>query len=238
MVVRYYAYGNVGRDKSPFHLSTRIDLDALRGLRDAIPDEKAAVFLNEINEGDDNNEYAAIKQVFPHWRIYGRNTREPILLSPDNPPARSKVLWVPNTAVAKWSPQRSITLVHLEDEPETLMTCHPAAGANGQGERPKIVRPHLQTSWDNLIARRDTVKYNLYRRGRNVTEMSDLNAYAYAWSQIHANSHEKTVWRAGTDWGIVQPAKGFDQRFFEGVTVDFDIDSHNGHVMHGHYNER
>jgi hypothetical protein len=47
----------------------------------------------------------------------GRRVREPIFLSPDQPPARWHVKWVPGTAVEHWSPQRSVMRVTSPTSP-------------------------------------------------------------------------------------------------------------------------
>lgn len=236
MTVRHYAFGNVGRDKNDNRSSRGLDLDALRGLRAKLEDEQSAAILSEINEGDDNNEYKLIKQVFPKWRIYGRKTREPILLSPDQPKARARTLWVPNSAVTKWSPKRSILVVNLADEDTSIVTSHPAAGANGQGDRPSHARGPLQTSWDNTIQKRNTIKRNLHRRGRNVVEMLDANAYSL--KTLPLMPGEKVVLHDDTDWGRVWAAAGYTANFRRGAVVPFDIDSHDGHIMHGSFKRK
>jgi len=232
VTIRHYALGNVGRVKGP-KSSNRLDLDALRALRDEIPDEQAAVQLAEIREGDDNNELALALQVFKGWTAYGRGTREPLLLSPDQPRARAYVRWVPHSAVERWSPQRSVLAVALADEPETIVTCHPAAGANGQGDRPRHAREPLQQSWNRTIAVRNRVKRAHHRAGRNVTELLDANAYSTR--TLPLEHGEQVVFHDDTDWGRTWPAVGYDARFRYGGRVDFHIDSHDGHVMHGNY---
>lgn len=233
MTVRHYAFGNVGRDKNEKKSSRGVDLDALRGLRDRIPDEESAVILSEINEGDDNNELKLARQVFPGWRVCGSKTREPILLSPDQPKPRARVVWVPNSAVTKWSPKRSILIVHLADEETSIVTSHPAAGANGQGDRPKTVRPQLQTSWDATISKRNHIKRNLHRRGRNVVEMLDANAYDLMTLPLMPG--EKVVVHDDTDWGRVWAAEGYSANFRKGKPVPFNVDSHDGLIMHGSF---
>lgn len=232
MSVRHYALGNIGRDKGP-KSSNRIDLDALLALRVNIPDEQSAIFLCEINEGDDNNEMALVRTTFKGWRVYGAKTREPILLSPDQPRAKSNTYWVKDSAVRKWSPIRSVLVVHLADEPESLIGCHPCAGANGQGDRPSWARGPLQTSWDNTIDKMNSIKKRLHLRGRDVTTMIDSNTYDNKTYKLLPN--ERQVWRDATDVGRVYPALGSKPWFVDGGKVDFKIDSHDGHLMHGRY---
>lgn len=234
MVVRHYAFGNIGRDKNDRKSSRGIDLDALCALKDAIPEEKSAVVLAEINEGDDNNEYRAIRRTFKGWRLYFRGTREPILLSPDNPRAKGSVYWVPRSAVTRWSPRRSINVLRLLDEPEALVTCHPAAGANGQGDRPVAVRPALQRSFDYTLLKREAVKIRLNKNGWNVTELSDLNSYNFSRDRL---PRERLIWRSGVDYGLAMATRGFTPQFHHVEEVEFNIDNHNGHIMRGRYNE-
>ena len=231
MTVRHYAFGNVGRDKNDKKSSHRLDLDALTALHDRVGDEKACVILSEINEGDDNTEMQLTRQHFPGWRLYGSKTREPILLSPDQPKARARVVWVPDTAVPRWSPQRSVLILHLADENTTIVTSHPAAGANGQGERPASARGPLQNSWDLTIAKRNHIKRNLHRRGRNVVEMLDSNAYDLR--TLPLMNGEKVVAHDSTDWGRVWAAEGYKAAFRGGKSVPFNVDSHDGLIMHG-----
>lgn len=236
MTIRHYALGNIGRDKNLRKSSRPLDLHALRALRNSVPPEKSAVFLSEINEGDDNDELALVRKIFPKWRIYGRKTREPILLSPDQPKAKSRVIWVPKSAVTKWSPARSILIVNLADEDTSLVTSHPAAGANGQGDRPSTVRRPLQVSWNNTIGRRNIVKRNLHRRGRNVVEMLDANAYDL--QTLPLMPGEEVVVHDATDWGRVWAAKGYEAEFRKGRSVPFNVDSHDGLVMHGSFKKK
>lgn len=236
MTVRHYAFGNVGRDKSEARSSKRLDLNALRGLRAKVDNEKAAVFLCEINEGDDNNELDLIRQVFPGWRIYGRSTREPILLSPDQPKAEARIYWVDNTAVERWSPRRSVLVVDLADEPTSLVGLHPAAGANGQGDRPAHARPSLQHSWNQTIVKRNQLKRKLHEKGRNIVEIIDANAYSL--ETLPLMPGEKVVFHDATDWGRVWAANGYKPNFRRGAVVDFDIDSHDGHLMHGNFRKK
>lgn len=236
MSLKHYLFGNVGRDKSAKLSSHRVDLDALRALKKRAPDEQTAVILSEINEGDDNNELKLALSVFKGWRLYGRKTREPILLSPDQPKARGRVVWVPNTAVPLWSPQRSILIVNLADENTSLVTSHPAAGANGQGSRPRGAREPLQTSWDATIEKRNQIKRNLHKRGRNVVEMFDANAYNL--KTLPLMSGEKVVVHDATDWGRVWAADGFKAEFRKGASIPFNVDSHDGLVMHGQFKKK
>lgn len=236
MTVRHYEFGNVGRDKSEDRSSHRLDLDALRALRSRVPDEESACILSEINEGDDNNELKLVKQVFRGWRIYGAKSREPILLSPDQPRARFRLLWVPDTAVERWSPQRSVLVVNLADEETSIVTSHPAAGANGQGDRPSHARGPLQTSWDKTIQKRNRVKRGLHRRGRNVVEMFDANAYNL--KTLPLEKGEKVIIHDDTDWARVWAADGYVADFRKGRPIPFNIDSHDGLIMHGTFKRR
>ncbi len=231
MTLRHFAFGNVGRDKNLARSSRHLDVDALSRLRNKIGNDDAAVFLCEINEGDDNNEIDVIRDIFPNWRLYGSKTREPILLSPDQPKATPRVVWVDDTAVEKWSPRRSVLALHLGDEETTLVGLHPAAGANGQGDRPAHVRDDLQRSWNKTIAKRNMIKRNLHRRGRNVVEFFDANAYNL--NTLPLMEGEKVVVHDATDWGRVWAAKGYKADFRKGASVPFNIDSHDGLTMHG-----
>jgi hypothetical protein len=177
-----------------------------------------------------------VRDVFPNWHLYGVTTREPILLSPDQPKARARVYWVDNTAVERWSPRRSVLVVDLEDEPTSLIGLHPAAGANGQGDRPAHARPLLQKSWSKTITKRNILKHNLHDKGRNIVEMLDANAYNLN-TLPHAPG-EKTIFHDDTDWGRVWAAKGYRADFRRGAVVDFDIDSHDGHLMHGTFRKK
>lgn len=231
MTIRHYAFGNVGRDKSERSSSRRLDVDALKGLRSKVDNEHSAVFLCEINEGDDNNEMELVRDMFPDWHLYGRETREPILLSPDQPKALSRVVWIPNSGVEHWSPPRSVLVVHLVDEHTTFLGLHPAAGANGQGDRPAHARNDLQRSWNHTIAKRDEMKRNLHKRGRNVVEMFDSNAYDL--KTLPLMTGEKVIVHDATDWGRVWAAKSYEADFRKGASVPFNIDSHDGLTMHG-----
>lgn len=235
MSIRHYAFGNIGRDKGP-KSTNRLDMDALMALRVNVPNEQAAIFLCEINEGDDNDELKLVQTAFKGWRIYGRKTREPILLSPDQPKAKSRVIWVPNTAVRAWSPPRSLLIVNLSDEPESLLGYHPAAGANGQGDRPKWAIEPLQKSFDNLMSVTVAVKRRLHRRGRNVSSRVDGNAYTKQIARVQKG--EQVVWNDGTDWGLSWPAEEYIARFHDAGKVPFKIDSHDGHTDWGRYIKR
>lgn len=232
MSINDYVFGNIGRDKGP-KSTNRIDLDCLRALRDRVSDEKACVQLAEIREGDDNNELKLTLQVFKGWRLYGASTREPILLSPDQPKARSKVIWIQNSSVRLWSPRRSILIVDLADESESIFAAHPAAGANGQGERPKWARPLLQTSWDLTMKRLALEKKRRHQMGRHCTTQIDANAYSTKVYPLMPG--EKVVWQDDTDWGRVWPAAGCRAVFQDKGRIDFHLDSHDGHHMSGLY---
>lgn len=231
--MRNYGLLNLGRDKRPGS-TDRVDRDALEALLDLVGDEQAAVFGVEINEGDDNNEFALFRQVFRGWTAYagppGGHVREPIFLSPDQPPARWHVVWVPDTAVEHWSPQRSVLKVHLADEPETLVACHNAAGPHTAGDRPARYRKPLAVSWDRSNAARLRAKQALHRADRNVTEMSDLNHY-----HLTGLPGEVTVLHERTDYGFAYAAKGHEARFKAGRSSNAGLDSHGIHTMHGTY---
>lgn len=233
MTVRHYAFGNIGRDKDPKAGTQRIDREALGALRDAVPGEQTAVFLCEINEGDDNDELALVRKIFKGWTLYGSTTREPILLSPDQPRAMPNVLWVPETAVREWSPNRSWLTVNLSDEPTSLLAGHAPAGAHGQGDRPDWAKPLLNRGFDNFRAAKVNRIAHLHRRGRNVVSMTDENDYSMP--PLHPREH--TVWHDRTDYGRVTPAKGYHAEFHAGGQVDFRLDSHDGHTMHGTFKE-
>lgn len=236
MTLKHYFFGNLGRDKNVNKSSRGLDLHALRGLRRRATNKHTAIFLCEINEGDDNNELELVRKIFPDWKIYGAKTREPILLSPDQPKAKARVVEVPDSAVKLWSPTRHVTVVHLADEPVSLVGVHPAAGANGQGDRPVSVRGELQTSWDNAIRKRNAIKRGLHKRGRNVVEMLDANAYNL--NTLPLMPGEKVVVHDATDWGRVWAAEGYAPRFRPGKPIPFRIDSHDGLVMHGNFKKK
>jgi hypothetical protein len=236
VTVRHYAFGNVGRDKNLQRSSKHLDTEALSRVRARIGNKSACVILSEINEGDDNNEIELIQRIFEGWRIYGRSTREPILLSPDQPKATARVVWVPNSAVERWSPRRSVLVVHLGDENTSIVTSHPAAGANGQGDRPRDARQPLQDSWNLTIARRNMIKRNLHKRGRNVVEMLDANAYDL--DTLPLMKGEKVVVHDATDWGRVWAAEGYRPEFRKGAAIPFNIDSHDGLTMHGTFKKK
>lgn len=235
MAIRNYLFANIGRDKGP-KSSNWIDEQSVKALRERTPDEECAVFLCEINEGDDNNEFSILREYYPGWTLYGRTTREPILLSPDQPVAQDVVYWVDKSSVRLWSPRRSVLVVNLADEPEALIGCHPPAGANGQGDRPKWARPLLQTSWDQTVDKLARVKRGLHARGKNVTTMIDANAYSKKVYKLLPG--ERIVWQDDTDWGRVWPGPAFRPAFEYRGTIDLKIDSHDGHKMKGRYIRR
>lgn len=239
MSIRHYVFANIGRDKGP-QTSNRIDQAALNALarrcKEKFDNEQTAVMLAEIMEGDDNNEMGLVAKTFPGWKIYGRSTREPILLSPDQPEAQDSIYWVQNSSVRLWSPRRSVLVVKLADEDEALIGCHPAAGANGQGDRPKWARPLLQTSWDLTMAKKAQVKTHLHRRGINITDIEDANAYSKKIYKLLPG--EQTVFQDDTDWGRVWPAEGHRAAFQYHGRIDLHIDSHDGHYISGGYPKR
>ena len=223
----HYGFGNVGRGRDS------ADLNALKALRDALPDERAAVFLCEINEGDHNDELALAKRIFKGWRFYCQRSREPIALSPDWPRARSRVVWVPDSSVKRWSPQRSINVVHLPDENTTLIGAHPAAGAY-HGDRPAAAKELLVKSWDKTFATHRLIETSLHERDRNVVWAVDYNRLDLP--PIAAG--EKTVFHDDTDWGRVLPAAGYEASFHYVGRVQFNVDSHDGHVFRGAFTEK
>src|SRR5690348_7671234 len=85
MTVRHVTFGNLGRDKNPHKTTKWLDRQAIQNLHAATPDWQAAVVLCEVNEGDDDDELKLVLNEFRGWRLYGRTTREPVLLSPDQP---------------------------------------------------------------------------------------------------------------------------------------------------------
>jgi hypothetical protein len=230
MSIRHFGLLNLGRDKSETRSTQGIDRDALIKLRDALGEKQAAAFLVEINEGDDDDELALAREVFDGWHLYGRTTHEPILLSPDQPRAKARVLWVPDSAVPHWSPRRSVLEVELADEPETLVAVHYAAGPHTAGDRPAWARVPLAKSWDNAHLLHMQRKRRAHRLGRNVTEMIDANHYS-----LRGLAGESTVVHHRTDYGRAYPADGYAARFRAGETVAISLDSHGIHTMHGTY---
>lgn len=229
MTVRHYGLLNDGRDKKPGS-TERIDRRALVNLRDALGEKQAAAFLCEINEGDDNDEMAEAIDVFDGWTIYGRTTREPVFLSPDQPRAEARLTWVEGSAVQHWSPRRSVLEINLADTPETLLATHPAAGPHTPQPRPDWADPLLLTSWDNTVALHVKRKRQAHRRGRNVTWMADMNHH-----DLPALPGEITVVHHWTDYGRAYPAAGWEARFREGEAIKVGLDSHQIHIMHGTY---
>lgn len=234
MTVRHHGLLNLGRDDDPTRSTNWIDRHALEALLEAVGDRKAAVWLVEVNEGDDNNELALVREVFKGWSLYagarGRRVREPVLLSPDQPPARWHVRWVAGTAVEHWSPQRSVLKVHLADEPTSFMACHNAAGPHTAGSRPDWADAPLAASWDASNGARLQSKRALHRARRNVTEMADLNAY-----HLQPLPGEELVLHSRTDYGFAYAAPGYEARFREGESVPVRLDSHAIRTMHGSY---
>lgn len=218
-----YAFANVGRG------SDGADQDALKALFDAMPDKRWVVFLCEINEGDHNDELALAKRLAPAGsRFYAQATREPIVLSPDFAKARSRVHWVPDSSVQHWSPRRSVNVVHLPGETISVIGAHPAAGAY-HGDRPLAARGLLRTSWDNTHRIHRQIETGLHKRGRDVVWAIDYNRTDLP----PIAPGEQTVFHDVTDWGRVLPAKGHVADFKYVRTVQFHVDSHDGHVMRG-----
>jgi hypothetical protein len=233
VTIRHFGMLNLGRDKKP-GTTQRIDRTALEELLELVGDVQAAIFGVEFNEGDDNNELVLARTVFKGWTAYagnpGRRVREPIFLSPDQPPARWWVRWVSGTAVPHWSPQRSVLKVHLADEPHSLIACHNAAGPHTAGYRPERYQKPLTASFTRSNHARVQVKQALHRAGRNVTELADLNHYSLA-----GLPGEATVFHHRTDYGFAYPADGYTTAFREGRSASAGFDSHGIHTMHGTY---
>jgi hypothetical protein len=167
-------FGNVGRTKHGS--SWGVDKDALGALFAAMPAERWAVLLCEIGEGDDNDELALAKRLAPKGStFYCQASREPIVLSPDFGRAHSRVVWVPNTSVPRWSPQRSINVVHLPGENTVLLGGHPAAGAY-HGDRPALAKRALVKSWDKTFAAHRLIEQALHDRDKNVIWAMDTTA--------------------------------------------------------------
>jgi hypothetical protein len=220
-------FGNVGRG------SDGADRDALEALFAAMPDQRWAVLLCEINEGDANDELALAKRLAPDGStFYCQRSREPIVLSPDFPRARSRVVWVPDTAVKRWSPPRSINVVHIPGEPTTLIGGHPAAGAY-HGTRPPAAKAELVKSWDRTFAAHRLIEHSLHARGRNVAWAMDYNRV----NLPDVVAGELEVFADVTDHGRVLPAEGWDAVTRYLGRVPFHVDSHDGHVMRVQFKE-
>jgi hypothetical protein len=234
MAVRHYGLLNLGRDKNERRSTQRIDAAAIEEWLELVGDEQAALFGVEFNEGDDNNELGLARQILKGWTVYagspGRRVREPIFLSPDQDPARWHVKWVPGTAVQHWSPQRSVLRVDLQDEPESLVACHNAAGPHTAGDRPAWARGPLRESWDRSNRARLLTKRALHRAGRHVTELADLNHY-----RLSGLPGEVTVFHERTDYGFAYAAPGHQAHFRAGRSAKAGLDSHGIHTMHGTY---
>jgi hypothetical protein len=233
VTVRNYGLLNLGRDKKP-GTTARIDAAAIEEWLHLVGDVQAALFGVEFNEGDDDNELVIARRVLKGWTVYagppGHQVREPIFLSPDQPPARWHVKWVPGTAVEHWSPQRSVLRVDLADEPESLVACHNAAGPHTAGDRPKRYRQPLEQSWNASNRARVLTKRALHRAGRNVTELADLNHYS-----LPGLPGEVTVFHERTDYGFAYAAPGHRAAFHSGGSWPVGLDSHGIHTMHGTY---
>lgn len=224
-------YGNIGH---PDHPSGGVDTQALEALFDAMPDRRWAVLLCEINEGDNNDELALAKRLAPPGsRFYCQRSREPMILSPDFPRARSRVVWVPDTGVKRWSPQRSVNLVHVPGENLTLIGSHPAAGAY-HGDRPAAARKALIKSWDKTFATHRLIEEALHARGRNVAWAIDYNRV----NLPDVVAGEREVFSDVTDHGRVLPAPGWTAITKYVRRVPFRVDSHDGHVFRVQFRER
>jgi len=229
-----YGFGNIGRTKHGS--SAGVDKSALTSLKNALPDKRAAVFLCEINEGDDNNELALVRQVFKGWTVYAGNknnkVREPILLSPDFRPAKWRVQWVKDSGVKKWSPRRSLLVVNLSEESTTFLAMHYPAGAHGQGDRPDWAKPLLDKAWDNCLKVHRSNQRRLVEGGRCVVWCMDTNDY----TMPKIMGSERTVVHDATDWLRVTGTRGLNANFKKLAKVDFKIDSHDGQRMRGQFN--
>lgn len=221
-------YGNIGRG------TNGADWDALKALFDAMPENRWAVLLCEVNEGDQNDELALAKRLAPKGStFYCQRSREPIVLSPDFARARSRVVWVPDTAVKRWSPPRSINVVHIPGENATLIGAHPAAGAY-HGDRPKAAKEQLVKSWDRTFATHRLIEASLNARGRNVAWAIDYNRVVLP----TVVAGEREVFADVTDHGRVLPADGWTAQTKYLRRVDFHVDSHDGHVFRVQFNEK
>jgi hypothetical protein len=231
------AFGNVGRGPAG------ADHDALRDLFARMPKTRWAVLLCEINEADDNDELALTKRLMPKGAtVYCQASREPIVLSPDFARARSRVVWVPDTAVGPkttpgvhrgWSPPRSINVVHVPGENLTLLGAHPAAGAY-HGERPPAAKRALVKSWDKTFATHRLIETALHDRGRNVAWTIDYNRV----NLPDVVAGERQVFADVTDHGRVLPAAGWDVTTKYLGRVDFRVDSHDGQIMRVQFKEK
>jgi hypothetical protein len=225
-------FGNVGRTKHGS--SWGVDKDALSALFAAMPAERWAVLLCEIGEGDDNGELALAKRLAPKGStFYCQASREPIVLSPDFGRAHSRVVWVPNTSVPRWSPQRSINVVHLPGENTVLLGGHPAAGAY-HGDRPALAKRALVKSWDKTFAAHRLIEQALHDRDKNVIWAMDTNRP----HMPDAVFGEREVFCDVTDHGRVLPAAGWEAKTKYLGRVDFRVDSHDGHVFRAQFNEK
>jgi hypothetical protein len=233
VTVSHFGLINLGRDQRPGS-TDRIDERIVEECLELVGDEQAAIYGCEVNEGDDNNELAVFRKVLKGWTMYAgppeHRVREPIFLSPDQPAARWGVLWVPNTAVQHWSPQRSVLKVHLTDQRHSLLSCHNAAGPHTVGDRPDRYEEALAVSWEASNSARVKSKRRLHRLRRHVSEMSDLNHY-----DLPGLPGEKTVLHERTDYGFAYPARGYEARFHEGQSGVVHVDSHRVRTMHGIY---
>ena len=227
-----YGFGNIGRDKKPGS-TKRVDTDALEALREGLPDERAVAILVEINEGDDNNELAIVRHVFAGFRFFCTDAREIAAVSPDFEDAAAAVHWVPDSAVERWSPQRSINLLRLGDDEPSVLFGHYAAGAHGQGDRPDWAKPLLNTSWDNTREKHVMLQERIHSRRRDLVWIADVNAY-----QLPRLRGEQTVVHDRTDWIRVMPAPGRVANFKALPEVPFrNLDSHDGQRCRGGFRD-
>jgi hypothetical protein len=224
-------FANLGRTRDG--QSSSIDRDALEALRDALPRERAVVMLCEINEGDRNDELALAKRVFKGWKFYNQGSREPVGLSPDMHHARGRVTWVPDTSVPRWSPTRSVNVLHLYGENTSLIGGHPAAGAY-HGDRPAAARRALIKSWDATFAAHRMLEASLHKRGRNVVWAMDVNRV----DMPPVVPGEREVYAAVTDHARVLPADGWEVRAKFLRRVPFRIDSHDGQIFRVRFIEK
>jgi hypothetical protein len=221
-------FANVGRG------SNGADHDAMEAMFAAMPAERWAILWCEINEGDaPQNELTLAKRLAPKgtgW--YCQATREPIALSPDFRRARSRVVWVPDTAVPRWSPSRSINVVHIPGEPITLLGAHPAAGAY-HGDRPAAAKRELVKSWDKTFAAHKLIETALHAKGQNVAWAIDYNRV----NLPDVVAGEREVFADVTDHGRVLAADGWTAETHYLGRVDFRVDSHDGHVFRVRFSE-
>jgi hypothetical protein len=129
-------------------------------------------------------------------------------------------VWVPNTSVPRWSPQRSINVVHIPGENTVLLGGHPAAGAY-HGDRPALAKRALVKSWDKTFAAHRLIEQALHDRDKNVIWAMDTNRP----HMPDAVFGEREVFCDVTDHGRVLPAAGWEAKTKYLGRVDFRVDS-------------